>query len=73
MIAHMAITAVQAIEYAQPRMVPTLVWRNREVKVNTPPADGAWRVREIMQKAMTSIGKKYAIKMASGAWWPDIE
>jgi hypothetical protein len=64
---------MQATEYAQPRMVPTLVCRNREVNVNTPPADGACRVREIMQKAMTNIGKKYAIKMASGAWWPDIE
>ncbi|GAB6402691.1 hypothetical protein PMHK_01180 [Pseudomonas sp. MHK4] len=72
-IAHMAITAVQATEYAQPRMVPTLVCRKREVKVKTPPAEGAWRVREIMQNAMTSMGKKYAINMASGAWWPDIE
>ncbi|MNE84742.1 hypothetical protein D3C80_1816780 [compost metagenome] len=54
-------------------MVPTLVCRKREVKVKTPPAEGAWRVREIMQNAMTSMGKKYAINMASGAWWPDIE
>ena len=37
------------------------------------PADGAWRVSEIMQNAITNIGKKYAIKMASGALWPDIE
>ncbi|MCY1297857.1 hypothetical protein D9M70_473100 [compost metagenome] len=71
--AHIGVTAMHAMAYVQPRTTPQFGCRKREQKVKMPPADGAWRVRETMHTARTSIGKKNAIRIASGACWPEME
>ncbi|MNG19606.1 hypothetical protein D3C81_2015650 [compost metagenome] len=38
-----------------------------------PPAEGACRVSDTMHNARTSIGKKNAISIASGACRPEME
>ncbi|MNF84365.1 hypothetical protein D3C84_667230 [compost metagenome] len=68
MIAHIGVTAMQATAYAQPNTLPMWGCKNRLANVKIPPADGACRVSATMHSAMTNIGKKYAIRIASGAW-----